>query len=57
MLKGNPLLFILGAILILGYFFGMVGLLFPKLGPFANPCDGFTLQLLLQCSLLLIKEV
>ena len=36
-IKGNPLALYLGAILILGYFFGMVGLLFPKLGPLQIP--------------------
>lgn len=36
-LKGNSAAFYLGAILILGYFFGMVGLLFPKLGPLKIP--------------------
>lgn len=36
-LKGNSVALYLGAILILGYFFGMVGLLFPKLGPLQIP--------------------
>lgn len=36
-IKGNPLALYPGAILILGYFFGMVGLLFPKLGPLQIP--------------------
>ena len=36
-LKGTSVALYLGAILILGYFFGMVGLLFPKLGPLQIP--------------------
>jgi uncharacterized membrane protein YhhN len=36
-IKGNSVALYLGAILILGYFFGMVGLLFPKLGPLQIP--------------------
>jgi uncharacterized membrane protein YhhN len=36
-MKGNSIALYLGTILILGYFFGMVGLLFPKLGPLQIP--------------------